>query len=592
MSVNTNINLTSLDPNTLKSQMVTWFQNDSIFRDYNFSGSNINVLMDVLARNDFLLAFFLNMTFSEGFNDSAQLRDSLVSKAKELNYIPYSMKSSTTSLNITLNTNGNNTSFEIPKGTVFAGLNSNSSYTFVTDKNYIALSSNSFFQFSNVNIYEGFYQTDLFSVDNTVNNQLFTFSSKNIDTSSLFVVVNENAGSTNTIYTQAVNLYGLNSNSNVYFLQASSSNTYQMQFGDGVLGHIPQNGAIVSANYRTTNGDAANYVPRFSLATSLNTYNNTVASNVYISPNGPSSGGSQNESIDSIRFNNPRHYQTQDNAITANNYKTLILENFPTIADVNVYAGGISNTAVQFGMIFISLVTVDGNPATNSLKSDIQSFINQLDILNYQISFVDPTSLYLGVSSNVHVDFSQTNISPSQYKSLVVNGINNFSVNNLSKFGTPFRYSVFGDFIDDLDTFIISNETYIFLKKNFNTILNTNNSITITFNNPIVNVTSTSFTIGGNSFYLTDTISNNLNSGLIYLVQQLTSGNVATSNTVGTINYSTGVVNIPSLNISNFPSNSASLSFKAYPQNKDIFCSNSDIIQIDPLSVNINIANN
>jgi hypothetical protein len=156
MSVNTNINLTSLDPNTLKSQMVTWFQNDSIFRDYNFSGSNINVLMDVLARNDFLLAFFLNMTFSEGFNDSAQLRDSLVSKAKELNYIPYSMKSSTTSLNITLNTNGNNTSFEIPKGTVFAGLNSNSSYTFVTDKNYIALSSNSFFQFSNVNIYEDF----------------------------------------------------------------------------------------------------------------------------------------------------------------------------------------------------------------------------------------------------------------------------------------------------------------------------------------------------------------------------------------------------------------------------------------------------
>ena len=589
MVANSNISipLTALDPNALKALMVNWFQTQSTFRDYSFSGSNLNVLMDILSRNTYLLSFFMNMTFSEGFNDSAQLRDSLVSKAKELNYIPYSMKSSTTSLQINLNANA--TIIEIPKGTIFTGLNSNSNYSFVTDQNYLATSSNNYFQFSNVNIYEGYYQTDLFSVDNTVNNQLFTISNPSIDTSSLLIVASENNGSTNTIFTQAVNLYGLNSNSTVYFLQAASSNTYQFQFGDGILGYIPQNGAVISATYRSTNGDAANYVNTFIMSSSLSTYNNTSVSNVYILSSNSSSGGSQNESLDSIRFNNPRHYQTQDNAITSNNYKTLILENFPNIGDVNVYTGGVSNTAVQYGVIFISLVTVNGNPATQTIKNDIQSFINEVDIINYQVSFIDPDFLYLGVSSNVHVNFSETNIAPAQYNSLVSNNCLQFSSNNLGKFGLTFRYSVFGDFIDNLDSSIISNETTIFLKKTPNIILNTNNSINVNFNNPIVNVSSNPFIVSGNTFYFTD---NNSNSGILYLVQSVANNNVLISNNIGTVNYSTGVINIPSLNISNYISNSSGLSIIAYPKNKDIYSFGNSIIEIDPLSLNINIANN
>ncbi len=593
MSSNSNISipLTSLDPDTLKSLMTTWFQNQSTFKDYLFSGSNLNVLMDILSRNTYLLSFFMNMVFSEGFNDSAQLRDSLVSKAKDLNYIPYSMKSSTTSLQITLNAPTN--IVEIPKGTIFTGLNSNSNYSFITDKNYITTSSNNFFQFSNVNIYEGYYQTDLFSVDNTVNNQLFTLSNPAIDTSSLFIEVSENNGSTNTIFTKAVNLYGLNGNSTVYFLQASFSNTYQFQFGDGVLGYIPQSGSVVSATYRSTNGDTANYVNNFVMSSSLSKFNNTSISNVYITSSSYSSGGSQNESIDSIRFNNPRHYQTQDNAITSNNYKTLILENFPTIGDLNVYGGGVSNTAVQFGVIFISLVTIDGNPATQAIKSDIQSFINGVDILNYQLSFVDPDFLYIGINSNVHVNFGLTNIAPSQYKSLISNNCLQFSANNLEKFGSTFRYSIFGDFIDNLDSSIISNETTIYLKKTANVIFNTNTSINVNFNNPIVNVSSNPFIISGNTFYITDTINNNSNSGLIYLVQSISNNNnISAANSIGTVNYSTGVVNISSLNISNFISNSSGLSIKAYPQNKDIYSFGNSIIEIDPLSINISIANN
>jgi hypothetical protein len=587
-----NISLGSLDPNTLKSQMISWFQNQSIFRDYNFTGSNINVLLDIFSRNTFLNSFFLNMAFSESFNDSAQLKDSLVSISKMLNYVPYSVSSSTTSLNLTMSAPSLNI-LEIPQGSIFGGLNSNGSFSFVTDQNYIATSSNGFFQFSNVNIYEGYYKTDLFVVDTTVNNQLFTLSSPGIDTSSLSILVSENSGSTNTSFTQASNLYGLNGNSKVYFLQAGFGNTYQLQFGDGILGYIPQNGAVVSANYRVSKGSDANYISSFIMNTNLSTFNGGTVSNVYILTSNNSSGGANAEGIDSIRYNNPRHYQTQDNAITSLNYETLIYENFPSITDINVYGGGITNTAVQYGMIFIALVGQSGNPATLSLKNDIQTYINKVNILNYQIQFVDPDNLYLNVFSNVHVNFSNTGYSPSQYQALVTNTISNFTNNNLQAFSTPFRYSQFCDAIDETDPSIISNETYVTMSKYANVIFNVNNSIVVNFNNPISNVSSSQFIISGNNYFLTDTLVNNNPTGFIYLSQLSPNNSIINPKNVGTVNYVNGNINIPILNISSFVSNASGLLLTAFPQNKDIYSIGNDIIEINMVNgLSINISNN
>jgi hypothetical protein len=582
---NNNIILTNLDPDSLKAEYITWLQNQSVFRDYNYSGSNINALLDIFARNTFLYSFFLNMTFAEGYNDSAQLRDSLVSKAKELNYIPYSMKSAETTLNINIQT-ANLTSFQIPSGTIFTGLNSNGTYSFVTNENYFLTSANGYFAFSNVVIYEGFYKSDLFSVDNTQENQLFTLSSSSIDTSSLSVYLSENGGSTNSVCIQAPNLYGLNGNSYVYFLQAASSNNYQIQFGDGVLGYQPQNGSVVVATYRETNGDAANFISQFTVSTNLSSYNGGRINSISISSNDVSSGGSPAEGIESIRFNNPRHYQTQENAITASNFRNIILENFPSISDVNVYSGGVTSTSVQYGIIFIALVTKNGNPATEALKNTIQTFIQDLDIINYQVVFVDPDILYLNVNTNVHVDFDSSNVSVADYKLFVANNIANFSANNLQKFNTPFRYSQFGDSIDEIDSSILSNETTISMKKYANVIINTNNSLVVNFNNPIANVSSSPFIISGNTYYLTDN-----SSGYIYISQFISNNSVLKS--VGTINYSNGLINISNLNISNFPTNSSSFYLTANPTNKDIYCVGNDILEIDTINgLNIAISNN
>lgn len=586
---NNNLSLVSLDPDTIKAAYQIWLSTQSVFRDYNYMGSNMNILLDVLARNTFLNNFYLNMAFSEGFLDSAQLRDSLVSKCKELNYIPYSMQSSTTNLNITLQTNGL-TTFEIPMGTIFGGMNSNGSYSFITNQNYVLNSANGYYQFSNVGIYEGYYKSDIFSVDSTVNNQLLTLSTPQADISSLTVVVSENSGSSNTFFVQAPNLYGLSGNSKVYFLQGGSSNTYQIQFGDGVLGYQPQDGAVVMATYRATNGDAANFINSFTLTSNLGSYNGGVISYISISSGNTTSGGSQAESVDSIRYNAPKHYTTQNAAITDVDYKTLITEKFPYIKDVNAYSGGLTANAVQYGMIFISLVTVNGNPATQTMKNDIRTFIEKLNILNYQVQFIDPDFLYINVSSNVHVDFTQTNVAPNQYQAMVVNAIAQFSSSNLESYSTPFRFSQLTDMIDNLDPSILSNETTTNISKYANVSLNTNNLITLNYNNPIANISSTSFLIGANTYYITDT-PNNTPSGLLYLMQQSSNGNIVGSNSIGTVIYNTGMINIPNLNISSYI-NGTAIIFTATPTQKDIYALGNSIIEIDVNSVNVNIVSN
>jgi hypothetical protein len=575
-----NYNLLSLDPNSIKSSLITFLQqSNSAFQDYNFKGSNINTLLDVLSRNTFLNSFFVNMAFSELFLDSAQLRDSLVSKSKELNYVPYSVSSSTTSVNLAIQT-ANLQTFEIPMGTSFNGRNSNGTFTFVTDSNYINTSSNGYYTFSNVNIFEGFYTTDIFTVQNG-NNQLFTLSNPDVDTSSIYVIVSEDAGNSNGLYISAQSLYGISGNSNVYFIQASSSNTYQFQFGDGVLGHQPQNGAVVSATYRVATGANANYVSTFNLNNNLGVYNGGSVTGVTITSNGPSTGGADRESADSIRFNAPRNYQTQQRAVTSQDYKTLILAQYPQIADAYVYGGGITANSVQFGSVFIALVTQAGNPATTSMKSDIVTYIKNLNILNIPVSIVDPGYLYIDVVSNVHVDFSQTKLTPAQYTSLTYNTISDFSNNNVGMFNTPFRLSKLSDAIDSSDPYILSNETTIKLKRYANITLNVNSPINLSFNNPVINLNSSQYVIGSNTYYITDAGNNG---GILYQYQVLTSGKIANPTIVGNINYASGNFTISSLNISNYVNGGTGLYFVAPPLYNDIYCYNSDIIEIDTIS--------
>lgn len=594
---NTNIALSSLDPDTLKQSFITFLESQNQFKDYNYSGPNISVLMDLLARNTYLNSFYINMGYAESQLDSAQLRDSVVSKAKELNYVPSSVTSSFAVVNVSISTTSGNT-FELPLGTSFKGTNANSTYQFVTDQSYVSFSSNGTFNFPNVYIYDGAYTNEVFIVDNSLQNQIFTLSNPAIDTSSLTILVSENKGSQNNYFEQAQGIYDLDGNTQVYYLQATANGQYEFLFGDGVLGYQPQNGAVVLASYRNANGVYADGCNTFSLVYNIGTYNNTNITNTTISTVSNSVGGSLGEDIESIRFNAPRAYQTQDRAVTANDFRNLILRRFSQVGDVNVYGGDITPTSVNFGKVFIAAVSSLGYPLTNSLKNEILLYVSNVTMLPIKdsIQIVNPNTTFINITTNVHVDFTQTTLSPSDYNALTTNAISSFATSNIQKFNKPFFLSKLEKAIDNIDAnnIVLGNETTFTVTKQIPVVLNTNNNINITFNNPVVNVTSTQFIANNQTCVITDSYTGiNIANGQLALIgfNSYNSVNVLTTSIIGTLDHTTGTIVIPNLNINTYLNNQATLSFTATPANKVMYVYNNDVLDINLNTLNINVAN-
>jgi hypothetical protein len=593
LASNTQLNIAVLDPDTYKQSLITYLSGLPQYSGYNFQGENWNVLLDVLARNTFLRSFYTNMAVSESFLGSAQLRDNIVSRATELGYIPSSMSSSVTSANIAIQTNGLQ-NFTIPAGTRFNALNSNGNFVFTTSNVYFQTSSTGSYNFNNVELYEGTYTTDVFNVDYSVDNQLFTISNPSIDTSSLKVTVYEDNGANATVYQQATNLFNLEANSTVYFVQGTANNQYQFYFGDDVLSYLPQDGAIVRATYRVCSGPAADGIGALSLLDNLGAFNGGVVNSISISPNDITSGGANAESTASIKLNAPLSFQTQERAVTSIDYRTLILNEFPGVGDCYAYGGGISANAVLYGYVLISAVTVAGNPLTQTLKNEILGYLGNLDVIHPFTQIGNANTLYVDVTSNVHVDFNTTTNEPDYYQIQVINTIATFSNTNLQKFNRPLRLSQLTTDIDYVDnTAIISNETNLQVKRSIPLIFNTNNALAFTFANPVSNVYSDLFIANNETTQITDTI-NSVSNGTLFVVTLNAANNIVNHKPVGTISYSNGNVNIPLLNPQGLSTtNTSAFYIYASPQGKDVYGGPNDIIKIDTVSgITVNIANN
>ena len=326
---NSSLTLTSLDFDTLKQQFISWMQSNSVFKDYSFNDSATNQLIDLLSYNTFMNGFYLNMTFSEMFLDSAQKLDSVVSHAKELNYLPRSAVSSEAVISFTANTTGITNPFTVPFATTFSGKNSNGSYTFTTNQTQTFTSTNGTYAVSNLAIYEGTYKRDTFVVNtsNAIPNSCMTFlmTNQNVDLSSLIVTVSENNGASVETWKVASTLFGLQPNSTVFFVQAAENTQYEIIFGDGLFGRVPQNGAIVTCQYRVASGPASDGVSSFTCTMDLGAFNGGIANLSPIVSVANSSAGQLQESIESIRFTAPRYYATQERAVSTGDYSALVL---------------------------------------------------------------------------------------------------------------------------------------------------------------------------------------------------------------------------------------------------------------------------
>ena len=448
------LDVSELSFDGIKNNLKTFMKSKTQFKDYDFEGSNLNSLLDVLSYNTYMNAFYLNMIGSEMFLDSSQLRNSIVSHAKELNYIPRSRTSARAKVTFAINTGGDiPINVVIPENytirTIIDGINMD----FTTDESITVNRSDVGYVSDSVYVYEGKIVYEFFTVDGTVR---YSLDSSNIDTNSIRVtVINSASDTSNTIYTKADTLYGLTSNSEIYFVQGYNNDQYEIVFGDGISGKALANGNIVKVKYRSTNGELGNKAVNFAISTAVG---DTSSYPVTVTTNISAADGSERETIESIKLNAPRHFAAQNRAVTKDDYTTLIIEKYPQIKTVNVY-GGENAIPPQYGKVIISMIPYGNFPVVSAeLKTDIVAYLRTKSITTEPV-IKDPEYMYIEIQSAVSYNPSLTAKSIQQLKSDVLSKVQSYETTYLNDFGNDLRKSRLSSLIDSADTSIVSNQT-------------------------------------------------------------------------------------------------------------------------------------
>ena len=581
---------TELDFAAYKQSLKTYLSQQTEFLDYDFDGSNLSVLLDLLAYNTYHNAMYLNMIGSEMFLDTAQLRDSIVSHAKELNYTPRSRSASSIDVTITALPANTPDTITLPQYYSVRGVNdANTAYTFTTNESIILYRSNNYTQ-SNVNFYEGSIKTEAF-VANSANNQSFTLSSNTIDASSITVQIRNSATDTTSVaWNKTTDLFGLNANSAVFFIQAAEEFKYAVSFGNGVSSKKLTAGNIVLVSYRQTAGEDGNGCKTF---TSISSADGFSSNTFLLTTTETSAGGSQAEDAESIRYNAIRGFTAQNRAVTAEDFISLIKANFPSIQTVIAY-GGEDAIPKLYGKVVISAKPVGGETLSSSLKESILTFLKDKTPVSIEPVIVDPEYLYLDIVSRVKYNLSATTKTATQLVSNVVTSITAFNTSSLSDFGSDLRFSKLSAAIDAADASIVSNDTKVRISKRITPTPLVSYSANWSFENQLYNediryllpvghepiISSSAFVYDGYTAYIND---NGLGTLYVYTIEN----DVATvlNNNVGSVNYDTGEIKITGLIVDSYDTDSIKIYAKT--ENADIDTLTNKILLIDNEDISV-----
>lgn len=545
--------------NDIKASLKNYLKSQAQFKDFNFDGSNISVMLDVLAYNTFLNNFYLNQVASESFLDSAQLRDSIVSHAKTLNYMPRSDTSAKAIVNVEIFPANTPDNIVMPKYTEFTTAVQSNSFTFTTNEGItIKADANGRYLASNVDIFEGEIVTELFSVNTANTNERYVLSNPEIDTDSLAVKITTSSSDTsNAEWKSSLSAVGLSGTSNVYYIVPAEGGKYELQFGDGVLGRPLINGNIIEATYRKCNANTPNEATVFNNAADIQNFSNVTVTTV-----AAATGGGFAESNTSIKFNAPKALTIQERTITTDDYKTILQQQFNDIESLNVF-GGEEASPPEFGKVIISVDLKNADGIPNSRKKDIEDFISLRSPLGISPKVIDPVFLFVDVTSKVLYNPNITTKSDSEIETLVTAAINNHAEATINDFNAKLRVSKLSADIDAADPSILNNELSVLLQKKFTPTLNTNESVTLEFNNSILReipdssniyadgtspVSSTTFTFSN----ITGCTLRDNGNGVMQVVQASSEGVTIVKNEIGTVDYTTGTVKLTNFNVSNF----------------------------------------
>lgn len=488
MAANTSIAITDLDFDSIKNNLKDFLKSQTRFQDYDFEGSGMNVLLDILALNTHYNAYYLNMIGNEMFLDTSKIRQSTVSHAKLINYIPESSHGAEAKVNITvtpsISEDQDTNILTLDKYTRFIGSAIDGiNYPFVAlNSNTVSKSGNSFL-FSNVIIKQGEVVTRQFIMSPSNDKRRFDIPTSNVDTNTLVVTVQEsNSNTMTTAYIQAQDLTEITANSNVYFIQENEKSEYSIYFGDNVIGKRPKDGNIINITYVDTLGSLGNKISRFTLTETIGGLYND---NVSVTATGSSYSGSEKETIEQVKYRAPYAYTTQNRAVTINDYETLITKDYTNIDSVAVW-GGEDNNPPVYGKVYLSLKTKENYFLTNLEKENIKnSLIENRNVLTVIPEIVDPSYVYVLIRGTVYYNPALTSLDSGQIKSYVFAAIEDYGNDNLDRFKDVFQKAKLQQYIENSQDSIIGSDIKTYLQKRFDVTLNQTKNYTIDFGVPI-----------------------------------------------------------------------------------------------------------
>ena len=580
MAANSAIRVTNLNFNQLKNNLKTFLRAKPEFTDYDFEGSALSNLIDLLAYNTYQQSVYVNMVGNEMFLDSAQIRNNVVARAKMVGYTPTSARGAQATLRITVSPTSNLTSVTMASNTLFTSTIDGIQYKFTNDVPYVLLQSQNYTS-NNVIVKEGEPINEKFTV-NTSSAQRFTLSNENVDTTSIKVRVQTSSANTSKITrTQATNIVDVQANSQVYFIQENEDGRYELLFGDSVLGKAVDNGNIIIVDYRVVNGSVTNGANNFVAPSSIggqSTFTVSVANNASI--------GANAESISSIKFNAPKSFQRQNRAVIKNDYARTILAEAPDIEAVSVW-GGEDNDPPIYGKVYIAAKPTGGNLLSDQRKSELVSLLQTKNVVTISPTFVDATYLYVVPSITVKYNIADTTLVAGQISNKVATAVVNFETASLTLFDKKFRESEFLASMVASDPSIVgANVTYRMMKR-FTPNQNITTSYSVAFNNGISNphaghygaIASTSFTFQNQTCFLDDDGNGILR--IYYLDSQNQKTYLNTS--AGTVDYSSGLVVIKSVIITS----SSTIEVSAKPAINDINPTRNMLLLISKASIDV-----
>ena len=583
------LDISELDFENIKGSLKRFLSNQNEFKDYDFEGSSMAILLDLLAYNTHYLAYNANFVANEMFMDTAQLRSSVASLAKLVGYTPNSARAPIADLKLVIN-DGTGATITIPAGTKFSTAVDGLTYTFVSIADKTIQPVDGIYTAQSLEVYEGTYVSYNYTFDSSDIDQRFLIPSDRADSTTIKVAVQNSASdTTSSTYTKATSITELDGTSKVFFLQEAEDGQFEIYFGDGVIGKSLDDGNIISISYVVTNKTEANGATSFSLSGSISGFND-----VTLTVNSSAQGGGEPETLQSIKTNASNFYSAQDRAVTTEDYKTKVKQLYANTQSVSAWGGEDAETPF-YGRVYISILPTSGSNLTDSTKDRIVKDLKKFSVASVTPVIIDPETTDIILTTTVKFDEKATTKVADTIKSNVITTITNYNANTLQSFDTMFRHSKLTGLIDDTDTSVLSNITTVQLRKSFTPTIGSSTKYSINFANALYNphsghntssggiLSSSGFKVDGdttNVWFLDDDGNGNVR-------RYRMDGSVRSyaNSTQGTINYSSGLVEVNSLNVSNIENirgaASTVIEITVKPNSNDIVPIRNQVLDID-----------